>query len=283
MTEINNEFWQRHLLFRNYLKENPNVIYKYALLKKELAKKDWKESNDFAKAKTEFIKKIEIKASMFMYYNERAEEYEDIYIQGAGPASIADPQAYKTEVSILENIVKKFCHGKIIDIACGTGFWLPNYAFQCSHITLIDQSSKMISECESKINSLGINDKCTLLKDDFLEYQFGTSKFDFALIGFFLSHLNKEQERAFFEKLRTILKPSGNFLIFDSTWNTERAKTRAKQGKHQRKLNDGRTYDIYKRYFDESDIKIMAKEHQLSLTIEHLGKVFVAVLGKFNN
>lgn len=59
MTEIDSKFWQRHLLFRDYLKENPNVTKKYALLKKELAKQDWEDSNDFAKAKTAFIKKIE--------------------------------------------------------------------------------------------------------------------------------------------------------------------------------------------------------------------------------
>ncbi len=61
MTEIDSEFWKRHLLFRDYLRANPNVAEEYALVKKELAKRDWKESNDFAKAKTEFIKSVEIK------------------------------------------------------------------------------------------------------------------------------------------------------------------------------------------------------------------------------
>ena len=58
MTEIDSEFWQRHLLFRNYLRSNSKAAEKYALLKKELAERDWEESNDFAKAKTEFIKNI---------------------------------------------------------------------------------------------------------------------------------------------------------------------------------------------------------------------------------
>ena len=221
------------------------------------------------------------KTSMFEYYNERAKEYEELYILGAGPASIPDPEAYKAEVNILAGIAGEFCHGSVIDIACGTGFWLPYYASQCSHITLLDQSPKMLFECERKITSLDIRDKCTSLEGDFLEYQFDSSKFDFALVGFFISHLNKEEERAFFEKLRTILKTDGKFLIFDSTWNEERAKTREKQGKHQRKLNDGRTFDIYKRYFDESVIKLMAKKHRLCLSLEYMGRVFVAALGEF--
>lgn len=62
MTEINSEFWKRHLLFRNYLRNNPKTADEYAIVKKELAKQDWQDSNDFSDAKTEFIKNIEIKA-----------------------------------------------------------------------------------------------------------------------------------------------------------------------------------------------------------------------------
>ncbi|MCK5225218.1 MAG: GrpB family protein [Planctomycetes bacterium] len=60
MTGIDNEFWQRHLLFRNYLRGNSETAKEYAALKKELAKQDWEDSNDFAEAKTEFVKKVEI-------------------------------------------------------------------------------------------------------------------------------------------------------------------------------------------------------------------------------
>lgn len=63
MTEVNGEFWQRHLLFRDYLRDNPETVEKYALLKKELAKQDWEDSNDFAEAKTEFIKNVEEQAA----------------------------------------------------------------------------------------------------------------------------------------------------------------------------------------------------------------------------
>ena len=95
----------------------------------------------------------DIKASMSEYYNERAEEYEEVYTLGKGPASIPDPEAYKAEVNILAEIVRKLCYGRIIDIGCGTGFWLPYYFSQSSHITLIDQSAQMLSECKKKIAS----------------------------------------------------------------------------------------------------------------------------------
>ncbi len=62
MVEVNSDFWKRHLLFRDYLRRNPETKEDYATLKKELAKQDWKESNDFSDAKTEFIRTVEQQA-----------------------------------------------------------------------------------------------------------------------------------------------------------------------------------------------------------------------------
>jgi GrpB-like predicted nucleotidyltransferase (UPF0157 family) len=59
MVEIASEFWQRHLLFRDYLRNNPDIAAEYAALKTELAKQEWETSNDFSQAKTEFIKRVE--------------------------------------------------------------------------------------------------------------------------------------------------------------------------------------------------------------------------------
>jgi len=62
MVEIGGEFWERHLLFRDYLRENPKIAAEYALLKKKLARHQWKDANDYAEAKTQFIKGVEEQA-----------------------------------------------------------------------------------------------------------------------------------------------------------------------------------------------------------------------------
>ncbi len=62
MVEIGSEFWIRHLLFRDYLRRNPAAALEYAGLKRDLAKKEWKDSNDFADAKGDFIRGIQKKA-----------------------------------------------------------------------------------------------------------------------------------------------------------------------------------------------------------------------------
>lgn len=62
MVEIGGEFWKRHLFFRDYLRRNPEAAKEYAALKKRLAEREWENVNEYADAKTEFIKSIERKA-----------------------------------------------------------------------------------------------------------------------------------------------------------------------------------------------------------------------------
>jgi len=59
MVEIDSEFWIRHIAFRNFLINNPDERMNYYQLKIELAKKEWKDGNEYADAKSEFIRRIE--------------------------------------------------------------------------------------------------------------------------------------------------------------------------------------------------------------------------------
>lgn len=62
LVEINSEFWKRHLFFRDYLRQNAETASEYAALKKRLAEREWEDVNEYADAKTEFIKGVENKA-----------------------------------------------------------------------------------------------------------------------------------------------------------------------------------------------------------------------------
>ncbi len=103
---------------------------------------------------------------LFSYYNVRAEEYDEIY-EGKGPA-IPDSDAYKKDVAEIVKIISNFSKGHLIDIGCGTGFWLSYYAPHCSKFTLLDQSARMLIECKKRINKLKLKDKCKIVRGDFL-------------------------------------------------------------------------------------------------------------------
>jgi ubiquinone/menaquinone biosynthesis C-methylase UbiE len=216
---------------------------------------------------------------MLRYYDERASEYEDAYVLGTGTASIPDPDVFHREASLLTGVVDNFARGRMVDLACGTGYWLPFYAARCSSITLIDQAPRMLDECRKKIVTLDAPDRITIIQEDVLEHPFRPRAFDSALIGFLISHLTEEQEHRLFERLRAMLDTGGRFLILESAWSPERARFNTKVGLQERRLNDGTRFEIYKRYLDRQDIREWETKYQVTITIEHFGAAFVAVSG----
>jgi demethylmenaquinone methyltransferase/2-methoxy-6-polyprenyl-1,4-benzoquinol methylase len=223
----------------------------------------------------------DLRQSMFRYYDERAPQYEEAYLLGTGTASIRDPRVIHAEASLLGPIVERFGRGRIIDIACGTAYWLPHYARRCTHITLLDQSEKMLDESRKKAAAFGVLDRCSIVCADFFDYQFAKGSCDSALIGFLFSHLTVEQERLAFARLEALLGEDGEFLILDSAWSPQRAQVNAKVEHQERQLNDGTRFDIYKRYFDEEDIRRWGDSYGVMLRVEHFGAAFLAVSGRF--
>ncbi len=62
MVEIGSEFWERHLLFRDYLREHPEEAREYYELKVRLAAEFRADREGYTEAKTEFIRSAEAKA-----------------------------------------------------------------------------------------------------------------------------------------------------------------------------------------------------------------------------
>jgi SAM-dependent methyltransferase len=108
---------------------------------------------------------------MLAYY-QRASEYEEAYTRGTGTASITDSAVFTTEIAVLKGIVRGFGRGHLLDMACGTGYWLPHYIGNCSRVTLFDQSEQMLAECELKVRRLSGPSRCSLVRGDVFDYEF---------------------------------------------------------------------------------------------------------------
>jgi GrpB-like predicted nucleotidyltransferase (UPF0157 family) len=62
MVQPDGEFWERHLLFRDYLRKHPAAVAEYAALKKRLAEEHGSDMDGYTEAKSDFIRGIEQKA-----------------------------------------------------------------------------------------------------------------------------------------------------------------------------------------------------------------------------
>jgi SAM-dependent methyltransferase len=222
------------------------------------------------------------KQRIFDYYDERAPEYEAFY-EGGIPAKLPDPVVYRNDTKAISKLLPRYIGGKCIDIACGTGFWLPFYHKDCRRITLIDQSESMLAECRKKIEKLGIADKTEIIRRDLFGYPFKEPEYDSALAGFFLSHLTEAEEAGFFRILKGILKPGGAFVLIDDVWSPEVAAAgRPKAGRVKRSMSDGRQFEIFKRYFGKPDLEDLAGKYGLKLEIVYWGRIFFLATAKFH-
>jgi ubiquinone/menaquinone biosynthesis C-methylase UbiE len=186
---------------------------------------------------------------------------------------------FRREAALLAGIVERFGRGRMLDLACGTGYWLPCYAARCSQITLVDQAPGMLHECRKKIAALDAGDRTTCVQSDVFDHPFASAAFDSALVGFLISHLTDDEEHRLFDLLRSTLDPGGRFLILDSAWSVERARFNAKVERQVRQLDDGTRFEIFKRYLDRQDIDRWAA-YGVATTVEHVGTAFVAVSGR---
>ena len=190
-----------------------------------------------------------LKESMFQYYDERAQEYDEIYLYGKGST------AYIEETNNLKIVVNDICFGNILDIPSGTAFWLPSYADKCDSLLLIDQSRTMLEISKKRAQQNGIGDRYEILQADLFDFDFPFNKFDIILTGFFNSHLTEQEEYIFLSRIKDSLNSRGKILVLDSAWSQKRAENREKEGKQVRRLNNGTEFTINKKYFETSDIE----------------------------
>jgi GrpB-like predicted nucleotidyltransferase (UPF0157 family) len=64
--------WNRHIAFRDYLREHPMIKTHYAQLKKALSQRDWKDGNEYNDGKDDFIKAEE--ANAILWYEEKKKQ-----------------------------------------------------------------------------------------------------------------------------------------------------------------------------------------------------------------
>lgn len=221
------------------------------------------------------------KQQLFDYYNERAPEYEEFY-DGVTSRKLFAPALIRREVDNLKKLMQYYVNGRCIDIACGTGFWLPIYERNCDSITLIDQSKNTLSECAKKVERLGIEHKTEMLCDDIFNYPYAAQAYDSAIIAFLISHLTDDEVDTLITALKKLLAPGGRFVFMDNAWNEVIANIpRTKTSMVNRTLKNGRQFRILKRYFERHDLEDIARRNEFNLDIVCWEELFFFASGCF--
>jgi ubiquinone/menaquinone biosynthesis C-methylase UbiE len=137
---------------------------------------------------------------LISYYNDRAKEYEKVY---QNPAEQKDLQkaAY-----IFQDL---FAQKKVLEIACGTGYWAERIAETATSIyaTDINESVIEIAKQRQKPN-------ITFAVADMFNFT-PAEKFDGVFAGFIWSHILLQDLDKFLEKIKSFLYSNGTLVFID--------------------------------------------------------------------
>lgn len=186
------------------------------------------------------------------YYRARASEYDAWFLrQGRYNRGEAHAAQWFAEVDALEQALASFKpEGDILELACGTGWWTERLARYGTSLTAVDASPEVIALNQQRLPGARID----YLQADLFSWQ-PPRTFDTVFFSFWLLHVPPERFAGFWETVKRCLKSSGRVFFIDSQYErASTAKDHALNGAAAtsvtRRLDDGRTFDIVKVFYE---------------------------------
>jgi demethylmenaquinone methyltransferase/2-methoxy-6-polyprenyl-1,4-benzoquinol methylase len=169
---------------------------------------------------------------MRAYYDQRAAEYDDWWL-GTGLFAKRDRPGWRGEVAKLVAVVQSLPPGRVLDVACGTGFLTRRLR---GDVTALDQSTNMVEIASGRLPEAHV------LVGDAVPLPFADGEFDRIFTSHFYGHLLVDERRAFLREARRVAR---ELVVVDSA---VRPDTDAEQ-RQERVFNDGSRHEVYKRFF----------------------------------
>lgn len=194
--------------------------------------------------------------SMIEYYRARATEYDQWFFrEGRYDRGETFRESWFSEIAKVEKALGEAKpYGEILELACGTGIWTQKLVETAAVVTAVDASPEVIAVNRSRVHSAQVE----YIVGNLFEWK-PSKKFDFVFFGFWLSHVPRERFDSFWHSVRSALKPGGRVFFVDSLFNQETTakdhKEITKTGVVERKLNDGRTFEIVKIFYEPGQLE----------------------------
>jgi cyclopropane fatty-acyl-phospholipid synthase-like methyltransferase len=183
------------------------------------------------------------------YYRARAAEYEQIYYRKV-------PERRREIADEIRRLSKLVDGKKVLELACGTGYWTQAMSQTAQHITAVDLSGEMISEARKKRFVCPVE----FIEADMFGYPYPKQEYDIVSVGFWFSHQAKQEYERFFDLVSGPLKDDGAIWLIDNNPPAEGANFESAGSDEfgnnykQRWLEDGRQFVILKNYFDRQQL-----------------------------
>lgn len=197
------------------------------------------------------------------YYAQRAAEYERIY---AKPERQSDLAALKIRIG------RMFAGRKVLELACGTGYWTEVIAASAAQVTAIDINEEVLQIAKAKKYPRG---RVSFLAGDcYLPHATGRS-YDALFAGFWWSHVPLEKLDSFLASVLLSIRPGGLIAFLDNSYvegsSTPVSRRDAEGNTYQlRKLDDGSQHEVLKNFPAAGELIQRASRHGWGANVELL-------------
>jgi len=188
---------------------------------------------------------------MQAYYAARAPEYDDVYRK---PERQADLRAIEHWVP------SKFAGARVLEIACGTGYWTQFIAPVALHITALDAAPQTLEIARERIRGSNVE---FVVGDAYVPPQ--DASFDAAFCGFWFSHVPRARQREFLAMLNAALRRGARVVMLDNRY-VEGSSTPVTEhdadgnGYQARRLADGSTHLVLKNFPSEDELRSLVAD-----------------------
>ena len=179
---------------------------------------------------------------MAAYYKQRAAEYERVYFK----------PARQTELRLMETaLAEPFAGRRVLEIACGTGWWTPFGAARAAHWRATDLNPETLAVAQAKPDLPATVRLQTV--DAYTLAELGDETFDAAFAGCWWSHVPLARLQPWLATLHARLEPGAVVVMLDNSFvqtsSTPISRTDAEGNTYQlRTLDDGSQHEVLKNF-----------------------------------
>lgn len=184
------------------------------------------------------------------YYADRAAEYDRVYRK---------PERQGDLARLRETLRGLLRRHRVLEVACGTGYWTEPIGRVAESVLATDINAEVLSIARERCGSIpGLR----FPQADAYALDGVDGDFSACFAGFWWSHIPKARIPAFLSSLSAKLAPDALVVFADNRYvpasSTAISRTDADGNTYQqRKLEDGRTYEVLKNFPDEAELRAL--------------------------
>lgn len=181
------------------------------------------------------------------YYARRASEYERIY---------AKPERQSDLSALRKRIGGMFAGRRVLELACGTGWWTPVIAQGAAQVTALDLNQEVLAIARAKDLPAG---KVEFVQGSAFQIPDFGRRHDALFAGFWWSHVRLEALDAFLASAVAAVAPDSLVAFLDNRYvegsSTPVARRDAQGNAYQlRKLADGSSHEVLKNFPEPGEL-----------------------------